>query len=149
MFGWMGFRQAAVPFQRSPRLAGETKYSWVKMIRLAFDAIIGFSDVPLRLALWLGVIVSAGALLYGAIIIVLALTSTTIVPGWASTVLVLSFLSGLNLMVTGVTGAYVGHIHTEVKNRPLYVVARAVGFAQQPALSRPRVGAVAATALAS
>ena len=72
MFGWMGFRQAAVPFQRSPRLAGETKYSWVKMIRLAFDAIIGFSDVPLRLALWMGVIVSAGALLYGADIIVLA-----------------------------------------------------------------------------
>ncbi len=150
MFGWMGFRQTAVPFQRSPRLAGETKYSWVKMIRLAFDAIIGFSDAPLRLALWLGVIVSAGALVYGAYVIMLALTSTAIVPGWASTVVVLSFLSGVNLMMTGVIGAYVGRIHTEVKNRPLYVVARAVGFAQQPALARPRAGAGApARALAS
>jgi dolichol-phosphate mannosyltransferase len=141
MFGWMGFRQAAVPFHRSPRLAGETKYGWLKMIRLAFDAIVGFSDAPLRLALWLGVAVSGAALLYGAYATMLALTGAAIVPGWASTVVVLSFLSGVNMMMTGVIGAYVGRIHTQVKNRPLYVVARAVGFAQPPALARPRTGA--------
>jgi dolichol-phosphate mannosyltransferase len=132
MFGWMGFRQTAVGFHRPPRAGGTTKYSWRRMARLALDGIIGFSDVPLRFVLWLGLMVSTGAALFGAYVIGLALWDTALVPGWASTVVILSFLSGINLLMTGVVGLYVGRIHAEVKSRPLYVVARAVNFRPEP-----------------
>ena len=130
MFGWMGFRQTAVPFHRLEREAGTTKYDLARMMKLAFDGIVGFSDVPLRLALWLGVIVSSGALGYGGYAIAMALFGVPLVSGWASTIVLVSFLAGINLLMTGIVGVYVGRIHTEVKNRPLYVVGRAVGFAE-------------------
>lgn len=98
------------------------------MFRLAFDSVVGFSDKPLRLALWLGTIVSAGALLFGAYIFVLALTDGALDSGWASTIVVLSPLSCVNLLVIGIVGPYVGRIHAEVKNRPPYIVTRKVGF---------------------
>jgi dolichol-phosphate mannosyltransferase len=138
MFGWMGFRQTAVSFHRLPRLAGRTKYSWSRMLRLAFDGIVSFSDVPLRLALWLGTLVSLGALAYGGYVVWLASHDTNLVSGWASTVVLLSLLAGVNLLMTGIVGLYVGRIHAEVKNRPLYVIRRAVGFAETPALIRTR-----------
>jgi dolichol-phosphate mannosyltransferase len=128
MFAWMGFRQTAVDYHREARAAGETKYGWRKMFRLAFDGIVGFSDAPLRLALWIGSLVSAGALLYGVYVLILAMVDRSLVTGWASTIVILSLLSGVNLMMTGIVGLYVGRIHAEVKNRPLYVVARKVGF---------------------
>ncbi|ACL57540.1 glycosyltransferase family 2 protein [Methylobacterium nodulans] len=128
MFGWMGFRQTAVPFHRPPRAAGTTKYGWWKMLRLAFDAIVGFSDIPLRLALWIGTAVSFGALLYGIYVLWLAMHNADLVAGWASTIVILSFLSGIHLVLTGVVGLYIGRIHAEVKARPLYFVARSIGF---------------------
>lgn len=133
MFGWMGFRQTAVGFHRLSRVAGETKYNWRKMIRLGLDGIVGFSDVPLRLALWSGLAISVCALLFGSYVVMLALWDADLVEGWASTVAVLSFLSGVNLVMTGIVGLYVGRIHSEVKNRPLYVVARRVGFPESSA----------------
>src|SRR5262249_26793360 len=105
-----------------------TKYSWAKMLRLAFDGIFSFSDLPLRMALWLGFAVSIAALAYGAYIVALRIVAGDLVEGWASTVVVLSLLGGMNLMMTGVVGIYVGRIHTEVKGRPLYIVDRATGF---------------------
>ncbi len=133
MFGWMGFRQTAVPFHRLSRGAGTTKYDFARMVKLAFDGIIGFSDVPLRLALWLGTFVSMGSLSYGVYAIAMALLGAPLVSGWASTIVLVSFLAGINLLMTGIVGIYVGRIHTEVKNRPLYVVGRAVGFAEAAA----------------
>jgi len=128
MFGWMGFSQTAVPFHRLSRGAGTTKYNLARMMKLALDGIVGFSDVPLRLALWIGALVSLGALGYGAYAIAMALAGVPLVSGWASTIVLVSFLAGINLLMTGIVGVYVGRIHTEVKNRPLYVVGRAVGF---------------------
>lgn len=128
MFGWLGFRQTAVPFAREARAGGKTKYSMTKMIRLALDGVFGFSDLPLRLALWLGFAVSGGALLYGAYIVALRIFAGNLVDGWASTVVILSLLGGVNLMMTGIVGVYVGRVHTEVKDRPLYIVDRATGF---------------------
>jgi dolichol-phosphate mannosyltransferase len=131
MFGWMGFRQTAVPFHRLARAAGETKYGWKKMFRLAFDGIVGFSDVPLRAALWMGAAVSAGALLYGGYILLLALFGgAALASGWASMMVILSLIGGMNLIMTGVVGLYVGRIHNEVKQRPLYVVGRVEGFGE-------------------
>ena len=129
MFGWMGFRQAVVSFHRLPRSAGATKYGWSKMMRLAVDGIVGFSDIPLRLALWIGTAVSLAALSYGAYVTALTvLGSGHLVSGWASIIVLVSLLAGVNLLMTGIVGLYVGRIHTEVKNRPLYVVGRAIGF---------------------
>nr|WP_156917547.1 glycosyltransferase family 2 protein [Salinarimonas rosea] len=138
MFGWMGFRQAAVPYHRLARVAGETKYSMRKMIRLAFDGIVGFSDAPLRLVLWLGLAVSLGALGYGGWVVALSLLDATLVPGWASLAVILSFLSGINLITTGVVGLYVGRIHNEVKGRPLYVVGRTVNLGEAPGAGAAR-----------
>jgi polyisoprenyl-phosphate glycosyltransferase len=123
MFGWLGFRQTAVPFERQGREAGETKYSLVKMVKLAVSGVVSFSDAPLKLALWMGFGVSTAALLYGLYVIASALAGGHgLVAGWASTIVVVSFLCGLNMMLTGVVGLYVGRIHAEVKGRPLYVV---------------------------
>jgi len=128
MFAWLGFTQTEVTFHRLPRVAGETKYPLWKMIRLALAGAISFSDAPLRLAIWLGLGVSALAALSGAYVIGLWFVDRDLVTGWASTIVVILFLSGVNLLMTGIMGLYVGRIHAEVKRRPLYVVAARVGF---------------------
>ena len=138
MFSWMGFSQTSVAFHRASRKAGRSNYGWSKMIKLAGDGIIGFSDVPLRLALWLGALVSLAALGYGAWATIMALLGAPFVSGWASTIVLVSLLAGLNLLMTGLVGIYVGRIHTEVKGRPLFVVGRKVGFADAEALPEVR-----------
>ncbi|WP_181703265.1 glycosyltransferase family 2 protein [Chthonobacter albigriseus] len=138
MFGWVGFRQTAVPYVRSARAAGSTKYPLRKMLRLANDGLVGFSDIPLRMALWVGSIVSIAALAYGAYVIGLYFAGSELVTGWASTIVVVSFLLGVNLLMTGIVGLYVGRIHAEVKGRPLYIVARKVGFPAEAEADLPK-----------
>jgi polyisoprenyl-phosphate glycosyltransferase len=128
MFAWLGFRQTDVTYHRAPRIAGVTKYPLWKMLRLAVNGVISFSDAPLRLAIWLGLAVSGLAVLYGIYVMALALAGSELVSGWSSTIVVISFLCGVNMMMTGIMGLYVGGIHAEVKRRPLYVVDRRVGF---------------------
>ena len=135
MFGWLGFKQTAVEFHREARAAGETKYGWSKMFRLATDGIVGFSDAPLRAVLWLGAAVSGLAMLYGLVVAGMVIFgSAALVKGWASLVLLTSLLAGMNLMTVGVVGLYVGRIHNEVKQRPLYVVGREEGFREARAV---------------
>jgi glycosyltransferase involved in cell wall biosynthesis len=134
MFAWLGFRQAEVAFHRLPRLAGETKYPFWKMLRLAVNGAIGFSDVPLRAAIWLGFAVTGCATVYTATVIARWLAGDPhLVVGWASTIIVVSFLSGMNMVMTGLMGLYVGRIYNEVKRRPLYVVSERAGFTAAPA----------------
>ena len=128
MFGWMGFRHAEVPFERPPRAAGETKYPFWKMMRLAMHGIVSFSDKPLRLALWFGLAVSVLAGCLGLYAVGVWFFKAGVIEGWTSTVVIVSFLSGINLLMTGIIGLYVGGIHAEVKRRPLYVVDRLTGF---------------------
>jgi len=128
MFAWLGFRQTEVAFHRLPRLAGETKYPLFKMIRLAVNGALSFSDAPLRLAIWCGLTVSALAMLYGLYVMVLWAANSHLVEGWSSTIIVVSFLCGLNMLMTGIMGLYIGRIHAEVKRRPLYIVSEKVGF---------------------
>jgi glycosyltransferase involved in cell wall biosynthesis len=137
MFAWLGFRQTEVAFHRPPRAAGETKYPLWKMARLALNGVIGFSDAPLRLAIWLGLAVSGLALAYGCYVIGLWLLSSQLVAGWSSTIVVVSFLCGINMLMTGIMGLYVGRIHAEVKRRPLYVVSARLGFDRRPASHAP------------
>jgi polyisoprenyl-phosphate glycosyltransferase len=128
MFAWLGFRAAEVAFRRPARAAGDSKYPLRKMVRLAVNGVIGFSDAPLRLAIWAGMSVSGLALLYGLYVIGLSLAGSHLVSGWSSTIVIVSFLFGVNMLMTGIMGLYVGRIHAEVKGRPLYVVGRRVGF---------------------
>ena len=144
MVAWLGFKQTEVTFHRLERVAGETKYPLWKMARLAVNAALGFSDAPLRLAIWCGLAVSGLALLYGAYVMVLWLTSDPqLVAGWSSTIIIVSLLCGINMLMTGIVGLYVGRIHAEVKRRPLYVVSTKEGFERDQAVpARPAVHAV-------
>ncbi len=138
MFAWMGFKQTAVTFDRRAREAGTTKYPLRKMIALAFNGIVGFSDAPLRLALWIGTAVSACAMLYGVYVVGLWLShDPSLVPGWSSTIVIVALLSGVNMLMTGLMGLYVGRIYNEVKNRPLYFVRDAEGFETAPVEKSP------------
>jgi polyisoprenyl-phosphate glycosyltransferase len=133
MFAWIGFRQGTVTFDRPPRAAGRSKYSLTKMIGLAASGLVSLSDIPLRLALWAGALVSGLALLFGLIVIGRwAFGDPGLARGWSSTMVVMAGLGGANMMMTGLIGLYVGRIHAEVKGRPLYVVERAVGFDDPP-----------------
>jgi dolichol-phosphate mannosyltransferase len=128
MFAWMGYRQTSVSFDRPNRAAGDTKYGFGKMTRLALDGVIGFSDAPLRMVLWIGLSVSAIAMLYGLYVILQKLWRDHVVTGWTSTVVIIAFLCGMNMVMTGIVGLYVGRIHREVKGRPLYLVRNTYGF---------------------
>jgi len=138
MFAWIGFRQATIEFHRPPRAAGETKYSLAKMLRLAADGLISFSDAPLRLALWAGTLICASATLYAISVAILWAASADLTRGWSSLIVLVSFLGGANMLLTGILGVYIGRIHAEVKRRPLYVIDRAVGFETQTETKRDR-----------
>lgn len=128
MFAWMGYRQIAVPFSRPERAAGETKYPVRQMVTLATNGVLSFSDAPLRFVVWLGLSVSLLSMLGGVYAIVLRIFRDDLVPGWASTIVVVAFLSGINMLMTGIVGLYVGRIHREVKGRPLYLIRSTFGF---------------------
>jgi dolichol-phosphate mannosyltransferase len=137
MFAWLGFRQTEVAFHRLPRFAGETKYPFWKMLKLAVSGALSFSEAPLRLAIWCGLAVSALAMLYGIYVMAAWLANDDFVKGWSSTIVIISFLCGLNMLMTGIIGLYIGRIHAEVKRRPLYVVAQQVGFERTAVTAEP------------
>jgi glycosyltransferase involved in cell wall biosynthesis len=142
MIAWLGFKQTEVTFHRPKRIAGETKYPFWRMMRLAVHAALGFSDAPLRVAIWCGLAVSGFALLYGAYVLALWLSNDShLVAGWSSTIIIISLLCGINMLMTGILGLYVGRIHAEVKRRPLYVVATKLGFERENS-ARPAIHAV-------
>jgi glycosyltransferase involved in cell wall biosynthesis len=118
---WVGFTQTAVPYERDPRHAGETKYTLRKMLRFSLDAIASFSHVPLQLATYVGLL-SAG-LAFIAIPVVLGLHfAGSYLPGFGSLTIAILLLGGIQLIALGVIGEYVGRIYDEVKHRPLYIV---------------------------
>jgi len=133
MFSWIGFQQAGIPYSSPPRAAGRSKYTPRKMMRLATDAIIGFSDRPLRQALNVGFVVSALSIAFGLSAVVVKLAGGFSVPGWASLMVLFGVVGGIQLIVLGVIGEYVGRIYDEVKHRPLYLVRERHGFPEDGA----------------
>ncbi len=118
---WVGFRQEAVPYQRHSRFAGTTKYPLSKMIRFSLDAITSFSHVPLQLATSFGFVLAAISLL-GIIVAAILRIFTGAIVGQASTLILVLFLGGIQLIFLGIIGEYLGRIYDEVRARPLYVV---------------------------
>ncbi|MFO8037808.1 MAG: glycosyltransferase family 2 protein [Anaerolineales bacterium] len=122
---WVGFKQAGVTYEREERYAGETKYPLRKMLKLASDAVTGFSYFPLQLAMGLGFTAAGLGLLVLLILIALRLAGSGAYSGQALTLIVVLFLGGVQLMFLGVVGEYIGRIYDEVRGRPLYIVREA------------------------
>ncbi|HEX2979536.1 MAG TPA: glycosyltransferase family 2 protein [Anaerolineaceae bacterium] len=128
MSSWVGFRQIGVPYRRAARHAGETKYPLKKMLKLALNAITGFSYFPLQLASYVGFFAAAVAILAIPVVIVLRLVTqgsaeNTVLLGQATTLIAVLFLGGVQLISLGILGEYIGRIYDEVKGRPLYITS--------------------------
>jgi dolichol-phosphate mannosyltransferase len=121
MVSWVGFKQAAVQYERPERFAGETKYPLRKMMRFAIDGITSFSIIPLRLATWLGLFSGLVAILASGWALYAAMAGQT-VPGWATIMIAVALAASAQLIMMGILGEYIGRIYEEVKRRPLYVV---------------------------
>ena len=132
MVAWAGFRQEPVRYRRAARAAGETKYPLRKMLRFAADALFSFSLAPLRLAIWMGFLATGLALLGVAWVLAVRLMTDEWVAGWATLLVVVLFLGGVQLVLIGILGEYVGRIYGEVKRRPLYFVKERLGFPPAP-----------------
>lgn len=122
LVSWVGFRHTAIEYVREERFAGETKYPLKKMLRFSMDGITSFSHKPLKLATYLGFLISLGSFVYLAIAVGLKLFTTGTVAGWASLIACLLLLNGVILIILGILGEYVGRIYDETKNRPLYIL---------------------------
>jgi polyisoprenyl-phosphate glycosyltransferase len=125
---WVGPRQIGVEYTRHARHQGESKYSVPKLFKLAFDGIVSFSTAPLKLALVLGLVVSAGGFVAIGIVVYLRVTRSFDLPGWTSLMVIVLFLGGIQLVTIGIVGEYIARIYEEVKARPLYLVGRRAGF---------------------
>lgn len=123
IYAWVGFRQATVAYDEAPRTAGGTHYRTGDMLLLALAAVLSFSRLPLRLATYLGLMVSGLAFAFGIYALVMNLVFHEVIRGWTSLAVLLSFLSGVQLMFMGVLGEYLGQVLDETKRRPLYIVS--------------------------
>ena len=128
LFAWAGFNQAAVEYDRAERTTGETKFNYWKLWTLALDGITSASTVPLRVWSYVGGAIALAALAYAGFIVSRTLLFGNAVPGYASIMVSVLFLGGMQLLSLGILGEYVGRILTETKQRPLYVVRGTVGI---------------------
>jgi glycosyltransferase involved in cell wall biosynthesis len=130
---WLGYQTANVPFEAAPRIGGRTSYTLRRMVRLSIDGLLGFSIIPLRLAIALGFMISGTAFVYLAYVVGIRLTAGNVVPGWASMTGLLSLLGGIQLLTLGVLGEYVGRLFLSTLNRPHYVIRDQIGATFPPA----------------
>jgi dolichol-phosphate mannosyltransferase len=122
MTRWVGFPQATVPYDRDARFGGRSKYTFRAMLKLAIDAIVGFSSFPLRMASMLGMLLAFLGGIYFLYVIGVRLFTDSAVEGWTSVVGVVLVLGGVQLACIGIIGQYLGRMYDELKNRPLFVV---------------------------
>jgi dolichol-phosphate mannosyltransferase len=122
MVAWLGYKQVAYEYDRNPRFAGSTKYPLAKMIGFAADALISFSMVPLRIATYVGALLTTVLTFVGIGAVISWILSGT-VPGWTSLTLLVVMISSVQLLVLGLIGEYIGRIYIQSKNRPLFVIS--------------------------
>ncbi len=131
LVSWAGFRQTAVRFHREERFAGETKYPFKKMLKFALDGITTFSHKPLKLATYIGFLVSFLSFAYLLVVLYLKLFTDKAISGWASTLSVSLIFNGVVLIMLGIIGEYIGRIYDETKGRPLYIIQEKKGFTDE------------------
>lgn len=127
MSAWIGFKQIGVEYKRAARVAGVTKYPFKKMLKLALNAITGFSYFPLQVATYIGFIAAGMAILAIPVVAIMRLVDTHFFEGQTTTLISVLFLGGVQLISLGILGEYIGRIYDEVKGRPLYVVSEGPG----------------------
>jgi glycosyltransferase involved in cell wall biosynthesis len=134
LFSWVGFRQTSVHYKRPERAAGKTKFNYWKLWNFALDGITGYSTVPLRIAGYSGLVFAFIAMLYGAFLMLRTVLFGADVPGYASLMVAVVFMGGVQLVVLGIIGEYLGRMYSEAKQRPLYIVDSVLGL-EPPDLS--------------
>ncbi len=122
LFGWVGFRQVAIPYRREPRLAGASKFGLWKLWNFALEGITSFSTAPLRAATYLGLMAALLAFVFAIWILIKAALYGDAVAGWPTMMVVILFLGGTQLIALGLIGEYLGRMYEEMKQRPLYLV---------------------------
>jgi glycosyltransferase involved in cell wall biosynthesis len=132
LVGWIGYRCTSITYVRDSRYAGATKYPLAKMLRFGLNGIFSFSFLPLQAATLLGFAVSLISFIYLAYAVWLKLFTTRVVQGWASVIVAVLFMGGVQLVSIGIIGEYIGRIYEEVKQRPLYLVDTLAGFDEVP-----------------
>src|SRR5574339_1148589 len=125
MSAWVGFRQVGVEYKRAARMAGETKYPFRKMFRLAINAVTGFSYFPLQVATYFGFISAGIAAIAIPVVVYMRVTGSQAFFGQATTLIAVLFLGGVQLISLGILGEYIGRLYDEAKGRPLYIVREA------------------------
>ncbi len=123
IFGWMGFRTYWLEFKNEERIAGETKWNFWKLFKYAIDGIISFSQIPLSVAAWFGIIMTGLSVFFLIVVIVRKLIFGDPVAGWASLVCIILFISGIQLFCIGIIGQYIAKTYVEVKKRPHYIIS--------------------------
>ncbi len=126
LFSWVGFKQVPMTYHRHPRLAGRTKWDYLKLWNFSLEGITGFSTTPLKMASLLGLLIAIFSVIFGAIIIIKTLTEGRDIPGYASLMVMVTFMGGIQLLSIGLLGEYVGRIFNETKRRPLYLVDKVI-----------------------
>lgn len=129
---WIGFRQAAIRFERDPRFAGEVKYTFRKSLALAINGLVSFSKVPLRLSTYVGLFSAIAAILMALLVLYWRIfVPSSPLAGFTIILMAIFFLGAVQLVCIGILGEYVGRIYEEVKGRPLYTVGEVGGFVNQ------------------
>ena len=121
-FSWIGFKKKEITYKRDPRAAGQTHWNYIKLFDLAIEGIVSFSTAPLRIATGLGLFVAFATFIYLVYIVIRTILFGTDLAGYPSTMAVILFLGGAQLLSLGIIGEYVGRIFNETKNRPLYLI---------------------------
>lgn len=128
LVSWLGFKQTSVKYVRKERFAGETKYSFRKMLKLAFDGITSFSFKPLKMSAYAGSLISLSGFIYLIAIICRKIFTSYAAPGWEIVAAIILLTNGIVLVALGIQGEYIGRIYDEVKGRPLYILDEKIGF---------------------
>jgi len=136
LFSWVGFSHCTIDYERANRHAGESKWKYWKLWNFAVDGIASFTTVPLRVWTYFGALIAFLAFVYAAVLVVRTLILGIDTPGYASLMVAVLFMGGINLLSLGVIGEYLGRTYTEVKGRPLYIVDRTWGFEPTPRAPR-------------
>lgn len=132
LVGWAGFRSIPVPYQANARLSGQTKYSPTRMIRLAIDGLVSFSTTPLYVAIYVGGLLALLGVAYLLYALYARFVTGNVVPGWTSLIILVTFVGGIQLVLMGIIGIYIGKIYEEAKQRPLYLIRETLGFEGSP-----------------
>ena len=121
IFAWVGYNTCYIPYTACERHAGTTKWSFTKLMNYAIEGIIGFSTKPLRLATYLGMLTALAAVIYTVIVVLEKLVWQTTIPGYATIVVLILLLGGMQLFCIGIIGEYIGKIFEQSKDRPIYI----------------------------